>query len=207
MPSLNTPKPWKPVEIPYSEPGTSEEMYGSCLENRPEQMRLVGLIVGTWSHIEWQLVELFAYIGNTTTWRAAYEMQTIRNLQPRIATILSSLEQAFGEQAVTTARPILRRASRIKKDRDAVAHCSFILRSSRPNGIIALRGWGSERKYFVYELNTLEALLTQIYEVESSIRSLRSDIMAHFNPEVYEKGRWVTISALTSGPMSEISID
>lgn len=200
---LNPSKPWKPAQVPYAEPGTSESYYGSSLEQRPDHARLIGLIIASWSHIERRLSEAFSYIPDASDWAAAFEIQKHRNLQPKIAKTLQGVREKFGPEAEDHIRKTLRRASDIKKERDKVAHASFMLRSSRPDGIIRLDGWGKDQKCYLYTLETLQALLAELYTTEQQLGDIQFAIMIRHRPEQYASGRYAFPAPLTAEQIRE----
>lgn len=192
----NAPAAWKPTQISKASV-RSRYSYGQAMERRPAHAQLIGLIVSSWASTEWRLAEIYAYIGNKATWRAAYEIQEHRNLQPKIALILQALKQHLGEPMELAARPLLRAASSFKKARDALAHGAFIVSDEYPDGIIRLSAWGADEKLFLYTTATLEALLGEFYQLDADMGAFWFDVNVRYRPEEYESGRWITPQPLS----------
>ncbi|WP_395778306.1 hypothetical protein [Aquidulcibacter sp.] len=78
----------------------------------------------------------------------------------------------------------------ISKERNQIAHGNFVYSGEYPETLFLRRGWGKDEAIYLYDLATLDALVSKIYEVGEQVMTLRLEVIATA-PQRYETGRWI----------------
>jgi len=137
----------------------------------------VANVIHSWSRIERDLCEIFAYTIDSDNWTAAEILSEVRKFRPKAAILIRSIRRKFGQELGNKAKKLLALALEFSAERDVLAHGVFINHQDHKDCIVRIEGWDEDERWFVYDYDTLLALLDRLVTAAERIGELHNLIV------------------------------
>jgi hypothetical protein len=161
-----------------------------CVEQRPECVKLIGLIASEWSNIETTVAYYFAFFifgfRDEDTQKlhggeliAIDVMENTPSFQSKIALLLNAAHARFGDDDAG-CKKLEDELGRVRKRlirRNEVVHGRWAICETEPSSLI-WRGRVSHADYWIYDVTDFEEILQHIIDAH---RSLNAHLAAEFD--------------------------
>ena len=188
--TTSEPDIWKPKIISKDLPvGTQISSNLGSLAGRPILAQKIAYCISCWANIERSLCEIFAYTIENDPLVAAKIIFEEHIFSARIKLVNKFLRERFGTDLKDQAMERFVPALKLSDERNNLVHGVFIVVSHYPDAVIRIEGWGNDEEWFLYDVETLDALLQKFMDAEKNVRDIFFFVAEMVQRQQHEEGR------------------